>query len=278
MEKDDIDITVKMLELKGQIATVTEVDTDNTVKLDIVDGEFWWHEDWVEKLNKFSVGDKVVVCYEEPVGANETLPYKLLEILAVASNISMPSAYNGKIGIVVNLKENGVNIDFVGEEKPIWMPNDWLKEYGHRFEKGDKVRIARSGEDLTDCAGGWNSSMKSYIGDVVTVEYIYDYDSGITGCVVEENAYVWDNRLLEPAVEEEVAEPEYFTGKVVCITDNYRADITKGKIYNFVDGKALDDEGDSFPCDDPVHNIDELNEYYEGWGTENPPQFIEIVE
>lgn len=280
MAKADIGITTSMLEYKGKIGTVVDIDDDKDFKLDVDNEDWWWHEDWLEKLNKFSIGDKVIVCYEEPVGANETLPYKLLELCAIAHNISMPSAYNGKIGIVVGLKENGVNLDFVGEEKPIWMPNDWLKEYAHKFEKGDKVRIMRSGEVLTNCAGGWYSHMEKYIGDVVTIgERSYNYDNGIVGYIVEENGCIWDGRLLELVEEKEkVAEPEYFTGKVVCINDNYRGGITKGKIYNFVDGKALDDDKDKFPCDDPIHSVDELNDYYKDCCGEDSPQFVEIVE
>ena len=121
--------------------------------------------------------------------------------------------------------------------------------------------------------------MEKYVGNVVTVKYIYNYNSETTGCVVEENIYVWDERLLEPVTEEKNAEPEYFTGKVVCINDN-RCDITKGKIYNFIDGEALNDAGDRFPYK-LIHNVDELNDYYIDMQcdlVENPPQFIEIIE
>lgn len=285
----DIFVVYKMLEYKGKTGTVVEIDDDETVKLDVDDKEWWWHEDWVEKLNKFSAGDRVVVCCEEPKGLDETLPYKLLELLAIMSDLSMPAKYNGKIGTVVSFEENGANIEFEGEEKSIWMPYEWLKESVHKFKKGDKVRIARSGKGLTDCAGDWCPFMKEYIGDVVTIERSYDYSSEIVGYMVKENTYVWDGRLLESVTEEEIAKSKYFTGKVVCINDNYREDITKGKIYNFKDGEALDDAGDRFPCDDPVHNVDELNAYYKEyadeinacckeWSNEKAPQFVEIIE
>ncbi len=294
MEKTDIGIgiTTNMLEYKGKIGTIVDIDdNDKTFKLDVDNEEWWWHEDWVEKLNKFSVGDEVVVCYKEPEGLNETLPYESLDFLTAMSNtyISIVVKYNGKIGTVVGLREDGVNVKFEskGEKVFIWMPNSWLKEFIPKFKKGDKVHIVRSGEGLTDCAGGWIPFMKEYIGDVVTIERSYNYNSGIVGYMVEENTYVWDGRLLEPVTEEEITESEYFTGKVVCINDNYRRDITKGKIYNFKNGKAVDDAGDSFPCDDPVHNVDELNDYYKECvdeindcykDDEKAPQFIEIIE
>lgn len=149
-----VDLVGSMFEYMGKIGTVVDIDDDKTFKLDVDNEVWWWCEDWVEKLNKFSVGDKVVVCYEEPEGLNETLPYKLCELLAIMENLSMPAKYNGKIGIVVSLKEDGANIKFEGEEKPVWLPNVWLKDYVRKFKKGDKVRIARSGESLTDCVGG----------------------------------------------------------------------------------------------------------------------------
>lgn len=274
MEKVGINITAGMFTLKGQTATVAKADTDNTVKLDVDDGKFWWHENWLEKLNKFSVGDKVVVCYKVPEGVNEAFLGKLLELISDMTNLPKPAEYNGKIGTVVSLKEDGANIEFESEEKPVWMPNVWLKEHVHKFKEGDKIRIARSGEGLTDCAGGWYSYMKEYVGDIVTIgARNYDYDNEIVGYLVKGNSCIWDERLLELVTE------ECFTGKVVCINDNTRCDITKGRIYNFIDGKALDDAGDSFPCGNfMVHNVDELNDLYKDCCDKDAPQFIEIVE
>ena len=282
MNVHNIHVVNKMLEYKGKTGTVVDIDDfDKTFKLDVDNKECWWHENWVEKLNKFSVGDKVVVCCKEPEDSNGTLSYELSILLTAVNNIyiSMAAKYNGKIGIVVGLREDGVNVKFEGkgEKTFIWMPNGWLKEYIIRkFKKGDKVRIARSGEGLIDCAGGWNSSMKKYVDDVVTIERSYNYKNEITGYIVEENVYTWDERLLESATEEEITKSKYFTGKVVCINDNNRFDITKGKIYNFKNGVALDDAGDSFP-NKLIYNVDELNDYYKDCFSK-APQFIEIVE
>lgn len=277
MEKADLSINVAMFAYTGRVGTVVDIDDDKTFKLDVDNKDWWWHEDWVEKLNKFSVGDKVVVCYEEPEGLDDTLLGKLLELIAIMSDLSKPAEYNGKIGTVVSLKEKGANIEFEGKEKPIWMPYEWLKKHIHKFKYGDKVRITRGGEDLTNCAGGWYSYMKEYVGDIVTIgERSYNYDNGIVGYFAKENKCIWDERLLELATEEK-AEPEYFTGKVVCINDNDRPDITKGKIYEFIDGKALDDDDVNFPINNPIHNVDELNDYYKDC-CEDAPQFIEIVE
>jgi len=56
-------------------------------------------------------------------------------------------------------------------------------------------------------------------------------------------------------------EPEYFTGKVVCIKSG-NSDISRGRIYEFNNGFAPDNHGSLFPYsypDDPVKDLDELN-------------------
>lgn len=67
-----------------------------------------------------------------------------------------------------------------------------------------------------------------------------------------------------------IVENEYFNGKAVCVESNNDF-ITKGKIYEFVDGKAIDDEGNELPKFDKVTDINELNERM--WSN-----FIEVVE
>lgn len=67
-------------------------------------------------------------------------------------------------------------------------------------------------------------------------------------------------------------EPEYFNGKAVCV-ESSGLFLTKGKIYDFVDGKSIDDDGDRFPyLSSPIKSIDELNEKY------HTAKFIEVVE
>ena len=68
--------------------------------------------------------------------------------------------------------------------------------------------------------------------------------------------------LLAEDAEEE-PEPEYFSGKVVCVSsgDNYFA---VGKMYEFVNGEVKDDEGDSRPMhtDERFKSVEEWNSEY----------------
>ena len=54
----------------------------------------------------------------------------------------------------------------------------------------------------------------------------------------ETSAKIAFERLID---SEEKEEPKYFTGKVVCVSEQY-AGFTVGKIYEFVDGQCLDDQ------------------------------------
>ena len=55
--------------------------------------------------------------------------------------------------------------------------------------------------------------------------------------------------------------PKYYNGKVVCIKEGI--DITVGKVYEFVDGKLIDDRGEDRPCpNDPTIRTKNLDE---GW-------------
>lgn len=55
----------------------------------------------------------------------------------------------------------------------------------------------------------------------------------------ETGAKIAFERLFD---SEEKEEPKYFNGKVVCLNEQH-AGFTRGKIYKFVDGRCLDDQG-----------------------------------
>lgn len=68
------------------------------------------------------------------------------------------------------------------------------------------------------------------------------------------------------------AEPLY-NGRVVCVSDgglHWR--FTVGKIYQFINGRSIDNCGDNLPWGIAVHGCDELNEQHSG------VKFIEVVE
>ena len=70
-----------------------------------------------------------------------------------------------------------------------------------------------------------------------------------------------------PAQEEK--QPELYNGKVVCINTGNRDLFTKGRIYNFADGKVMYDDG--ILCCGTYRTLEQINGTFAG-------EFIEIVE
>lgn len=68
--------------------------------------------------------------------------------------------------------------------------------------------------------------------------------------------------------EKESKKPLY-SGKVVCV-EARNSFVTKGKIYEFKNGRAIDDDGDQFPRFTPVETLGQLNDIL--WS-----DFIEVV-
>lgn len=88
----------------------------------------------------------------------------------------------------------------------------------------------------------------------------------------DEFDFVVGAKLALDRLTDTAPEPEYFNGKAVCV-ENTGVFFTKGKIYEFVDGKSIDDYGDRVPyCGSPIKSIDELNKGY------SIAKFVEVVE
>lgn len=76
--------------------------------------------------------------------------------------------------------------------------------------------------------------------------------------------------------EEEISAPEYYTGKVVCISDNKM--FTKGKIYKVENGTICSDEGEESVR---FESVNQLNGYFKQFwdrSVSEAPNFIEFVE
>ena len=58
-------------------------------------------------------------------------------------------------------------------------------------------------------------------------------------------------------------EPEYFSGKVVCVSSGDSC-FTVGKMYEFINGEIKDDDGDERPvyADQHFKSVDEWNSEY----------------
>ena len=76
---------------------------------------------------------------------------------------------------------------------------------GHRFYIGDKVRIARSCEQIPidSIGGGWTGGMWQYVGKVGRIRDIRTgtaADGNHYPCytlTVDDEYYIWDDRLLD---------------------------------------------------------------------------------
>jgi len=73
-------------------------------------------------------------------------------------------------------------------------------------------------------------------------------------------SYVLDG--YHPAPEAE-PEPEYFSGKVVCVSSGDEC-FAVGKMYEFVNGEIKDDDGDERPVctDERFKSVEEWNSEY----------------
>lgn len=71
-------------------------------------------------------------------------------------------------------------------------------------------------------------------------------------------------------MEEKESKKRLYNGKVVCVKA-INPFFTNGKIYEFKNGRAIDDDGDQFPIITPIETLRQLNEIM--WS-----DFIEVVE
>jgi hypothetical protein len=153
---------------------------------------------------------------------------------------------------------NGLTIDgqyITGLSEPT-QPEQPKQEDKPKFKVGDRVKIVRA-----------NLGHKERkVGDVCEIESIYP-----NGTAMWEkpnygvgNGYVWFEDELEPYTE-----PEYYSGKVVCVANTGRFH-TVGKVYEIKDGIVNHDSGDfNYNKGNPMKSVEQLN-------ADSVPQFIEF--
>ena len=82
----------------------------------------------------------------------------------------------------------------------------------------------------------------------------------------------YDMNYAIKVVTERLAEPKYYNGKIVCVSDGLARDcLTVGKIYTVVDGYCKDDQGRMMFMK-PVTSFDEIKTKFA------TIKFIEVVE
>lgn len=133
--------------------------------------------------------------------------------------------------------ETGASIAFdrlTGEEKP-------------KYKPGDKVKVVAN--TYTNCCE---------IGEILTLKERLKKD--VLAQTLPTAWIAWDQiGYIRECDFEPYKEPEYFTGKVVCVKAGENTIWTAGKVYEFVDGQT-DFEGFKFPPTKMYRTLDELNE------------------
>lgn len=127
------------------------------------------------------------------------------------------------------------------------------QQTGRKFKVGDRVR-------RTEESGLWH---EGDTGTIVVVD-----NSGIPYKVKIDRSgrECWScEKYLE-----KIEEPEYFSGKAVCVKSN--SDFTVGKVYEFVNGQTTDNGGDKRPNGYRLKTPEEYGEHTDLY------EFIPFVE
>lgn len=106
------------------------------------------------------------------------------------------------------------------------------------LDRDDCFRKNKQGDVVKVVGAPSQTTTFCFIGDPTL-----EYSSGICACFESEYSYVLDGYHPEPEKE---PEPEYFSGKVVCV-ESCNGDFTVGKVYEFVNGKVTDNDGIARP-------------------------------
>ena len=171
-------------------------------------------------------------------------------------------------------------VKYDGGQKSSWHMN--AKEFCEAVNENTGVdsifplvkRPAKVGEwvllDRDDC---FHRNKKGDIAEVIDAPFhtrdfcfindpTHEYGGGICVNFESNYSYVLDGYHAEAEPEPE-AEPEYFSGKVVCVSSGDECFIV-GKMYEFINGEVKDDEGDSRPmhADERFKSVDEWNSEY----------------
>lgn len=62
-----------------------------------------------------------------------------------------------------------------------------------KFKVGDKVRIL-DGSKIKNYIGGWADGMERFIGEIVTIQSVFQRSSMSNSYHIKEHLYTWDER------------------------------------------------------------------------------------
>lgn len=72
-----------------------------------------------------------------------------------------------------------------------------------KFKVGDKVRIL-DGSKIKNYIGGWTGGMKRHIGEIVTIQSVFQHSPICNSYYLEEHSFTWDERGLELVKPEKI--------------------------------------------------------------------------
>lgn len=72
-----------------------------------------------------------------------------------------------------------------------------------KYKTGDRVRLL-DGSGIADFAAGWANGMKSWVGEICTIDEVCgDWSTeGRVAYYLVEGVWTWDERAMEPVTEE----------------------------------------------------------------------------
>lgn len=220
--------------LNGKIVKITTVLLLN--KGYLIEGDYFVSEDDAyPPITEFHVGDMVKVFDGREIEINEEYPKftdtmeKYIGNIYKVSKVSRDKKY---------VQLEGVGFFWSLDFSPSWLG---LVESANIMPKYE-INIISDGEHI-------KSSFKE--GDKVI--------STISTPVDESLKFTYENSIGEWCDKLFKKKEEVFNGKVVCVNSSDH-ELTKGNMYEFKNGFAKFDNGTTFPSNNPIKNLKDLND------------------
>ena len=116
----------------------------------------------------------------------------------------------------------------------------WCTKKMLQHEKSETIVIYRKGEEVIALDKSTGKTAKA----ICSPEDEFNFMTGA--------------KLALERLEQKESPVQFLNGKVICVNSKNNS-ITRGKIYVFKNGRAVNDFGNLFPLSTPMKDIDELN-------------------
>lgn len=231
----------------GEVHKVREITSYENKIAYCLEGCNWYKFDerGLELASKFKVGDKVI--------GNEK------------ANYEYTITREGWVGTVAEVTDNVIYVQgknsYTGREQTFGVREECFDLYEDLAAQ--KIIITTDGKTTTAVLYDGKKRIKDAKASCAPSD---TFDFGIGSALAVE-------RLMgnpKATLPEDETNSEYFTGKVRC-TVCKNSFLTKGKIYEFVNGHSVDDDGNCFPRATQIKSLEHLNKTM--WST-----FEEVVD